>query len=39
VAAGGATGSSTTFAAEITGDFSTEIGAATLGIVDASLGG
>jgi hypothetical protein len=39
IVAGGATTSSTTFAAELTGDFSTEIGAATLGIVHASLGG
>jgi nicotinamidase-related amidase len=37
-AAGGITTSTTTFAAELTGDFSTEMGAATLGIVYETLG-
>jgi hypothetical protein len=37
-AAGGVTTSTTTFAAELTGDFSTEMGAATLGIVYETLG-
>jgi len=39
VAAGGVTSSVTTFAAELTGDFSTELGGATLGIVYETLGG
>lgn len=39
VAAGGVTTSVTTFAAELTGDFSTELGGATLGIVYETLGG
>jgi nicotinamidase-related amidase len=38
-AAGGVTTSVTTFAAELTGDFSTELGGATLGIVYETLGG
>jgi nicotinamidase-related amidase len=38
-AAGGVTTSTTTFAAELTGDFSTELGGATLGIVYETLGG
>ncbi|MGD0103994.1 MAG: isochorismatase family protein [Rhodopila sp.] len=37
--AGGVTTSVTTFAAELTGDFSTELGGATLGIVYETLGG
>jgi nicotinamidase-related amidase len=38
-AAGGVTTSTTTFAAELTGDFSTELGGATLGIVYETIGG
>ena len=38
-AAGGITTSVTTFAAELTGDFATELGAATLGIVYETIGG
>jgi hypothetical protein len=38
-AAGGVTTSVTTFAAELTGDFTTEIGGATLGLVYETLGG
>jgi hypothetical protein len=38
-AAGGVTTSVTTFAAELTGDFLTELGGATLGIVYETLGG
>jgi hypothetical protein len=38
-AAGGVTTSTTTFAAELTGDFSTELGGATLGIVYETVGG
>jgi nicotinamidase-related amidase len=38
-AAGGVTTSVTTFAAELTGDFTTDIGGATLGIVYETLGG
>src|SRR5262249_20819899 len=38
-AGGGVTPSVTTFAAELTGDFTTEIGGATLGIVYETLGG
>lgn len=38
-AAGGVTTSATTFAAELTGDFATELGGATLGIVYETLGG
>jgi len=38
-AAGGVTSSATTFAAELTGDFATELGGATLGIVYETLGG
>jgi nicotinamidase-related amidase len=38
-AAGGVTTSVTTFAAELTGDFATELGATTLGIVYETLGG
>ena len=38
-AAGGVTTSVTTFAAELTGDFTTELGGATLGIVYETLGG
>jgi hypothetical protein len=38
-AAGGVTTSVTTFAAELTGDFTTELGGATLGIVYEMLGG
>jgi nicotinamidase-related amidase len=37
-AAGGTTTSVTTFAAELTGDFSTELGGATLGIVYETIG-
>jgi Isochorismatase family len=39
VAAGGVTTSVTTFAAEFTGDFTTELGGATLGIVYETIGG
>ena len=39
VAAGGTTTSVTTFAAELTGDFTTERGGATLGIVYETIGG
>jgi len=39
VAAGGVTTSVTTFAAELTGDFTTEAGGATLGIVYETIGG
>jgi nicotinamidase-related amidase len=39
LAAGGVTTSVTTFAAELTGDFTTELGGATLGIVYETLGG
>ena len=39
VAAGGVTSSVTTFAAELTGDFTTELGGATLGIVYETIGG
>ncbi len=39
IAAGGVTTSVTTFAAELTGDFTTELGGATLGIVYETLGG
>jgi len=39
VAAGGVTTSVTTFAAELTGDFTTELGGATLGIVYETIGG
>jgi hypothetical protein len=35
----GAAGGVTTFAAELTGDFTTELGGATLGIVYETLGG
>jgi hypothetical protein len=38
-ASGGVTSSVTTFAAELTGDFTTELGGATLGIVYETLGG
>jgi nicotinamidase-related amidase len=38
-AAGGVTTSVTTFAAELTGDFTTELGGATLGLVYETLGG
>jgi nicotinamidase-related amidase len=38
IAAGGITTSATTFAAELTGDFATELGGATLGIVYETLG-
>jgi nicotinamidase-related amidase len=38
-AAGGVTTSVTTFAAELAGDFTTELGGATLGIVYETLGG
>jgi nicotinamidase-related amidase len=38
IAAGGVTTSATTFAAELTGDFATELGGATLGIVYETLG-
>ncbi len=38
IAAGGVTTSATTFAAELTGDFTTELGGATLGIVYETLG-
>jgi len=38
-AAGGATTSAITFAAELAGDFTTEVGGATLGIMYALLGG
>jgi hypothetical protein len=38
-AAGGVTTSTITFAAELTGDFSTELGGATLGLVYETLGG
>jgi len=38
-AAGGVTTSAITFAAELTGDFTTELGSATLGIVYETLGG
>jgi hypothetical protein len=38
-AAGGVTTSVTTFAAELTGDFATELGGATLGLVYETLGG
>jgi hypothetical protein len=38
-AAGGVTTSVTTFAAELTGDFTTELGGATLGIVYETIGG
>jgi hypothetical protein len=38
IAAGGVTTSTTTFAAELTGDFTTELGGATLGIVYETLG-
>lgn len=37
--AGGITTSVTTFAAELAGDFTTEIGGATLGILYETLGG
>jgi len=39
IAAGGVTTSVTTFAAELTGDFTTELGGATLGIVYETIGG
>jgi hypothetical protein len=39
VAAGGVTTSVTTFGAELTGDFTTELGGATLGVVYETLGG
>jgi len=39
VAAGGVTTSVTTFAAELAGDFTTELGGATLGIMYQTLGG
>ncbi len=39
LAAGGVTTSVTTFGAELTGDFTTELGGATLGIVYETLGG
>jgi hypothetical protein len=39
VAAGGVTTSVTTFGAELTGDFTTELGGATLGLVYETLGG
>ncbi len=39
IAAGGATTSVTTFAAELTGDFTTDIGGATLGIVYETISG
>ena len=39
VAAGGATTSAVTFAAELAGDFTTEVGGATLGILYELLGG
>jgi len=39
VAAGGVTTSAVTFAAELTGDFTTELGGTTLGIVYEALGG
>jgi hypothetical protein len=38
VAAGGVTTSTTAFATELTGDFTTELGGATLGIVYETLG-
>jgi hypothetical protein len=38
-AAGGVTTSVTTFGAEFTGDFTTELGSMTLGIVYETLGG
>ena len=38
-AAGGVTTSLTTFAAELTGDFTTALGGATLGIVYETIGG
>lgn len=38
IAAGGVTTSVTTFAAELTGDFATELGGATLGIVYETIG-
>lgn len=38
ITAGGVTTSATTFAAELTGDFTTELGGATLGIVYETLG-
>jgi nicotinamidase-related amidase len=38
-AAGGATTSAITFAAEMAGDFTTELGGATLGVIYAMLGG
>jgi nicotinamidase-related amidase len=39
IASGGVTTSVTTFAAELTGDFTTDLGGATLGIVYETLGG
>jgi hypothetical protein len=39
IASGGVTTSVTTFAAELTGDFTTELGGATLGIAYETLGG
>ena len=39
VASGGVTTSVTTFAAELTGDFTTELGGATLGIVYETIAG